>query len=86
MPISTPKERLDRYDGDADHFDHVLDTLFVPAIEAAGLTPIPPKAAGSEIIHAEIIKNLASSELEKRWGSSLRLTYLKSISLLGKTK
>ncbi|HKU72631.1 MAG TPA: hypothetical protein VJR02_01810 [Pyrinomonadaceae bacterium] len=63
MPISTPKDSVELYNGDADHFLHVLDCLFIPAIETCGLQAILPVVAGSEIIHGEIIKNLSSSDL-----------------------
>jgi hypothetical protein len=63
MPVSTPENVLKQYGDDVDHFEHVLQTLFIPAIEAVGLNPIPPKASGSDIIQAEIIKNLASAYL-----------------------
>jgi len=63
MPITTPKEHIERYDNDAEHFQHVLETLFIPAVTAVGLDPILPKAAGSEIIQAGIIENLDSADL-----------------------
>ncbi len=61
MPIST----LDplAYSNDAHHFQHVLDHLFIPAVEKAGLNPIPPKAEGADIIHAEIIRNIERADL-----------------------
>lgn len=62
MPISTPPELVEIYSGDKDHFRHVLDYLFVPAIEKAGLSPVPPIAKGSELIHAEIVKNIENAE------------------------
>lgn len=62
MPISTPKDIADRY-ADTDHFKHVLECLFVPAIEKAGFKPIPPSAKGSDLIHAEIVKHLESDEM-----------------------
>lgn len=62
MPITTPPEMVDIYSGDKDHFKHVLDHLFVPAIEGAGLKPIPPTTKGSEVIHAEIIKNIEKAD------------------------
>lgn len=61
MPISTPNPAL--YHGDADHFQHVLEHLFVPAIEMAGMTPVRPKAEGADLIHAEIIKQLETADL-----------------------
>lgn len=63
MPITTPENHLDDYNGDSEHFEHVLEYLFFPAIKNVGLNPISPKASGSEIIHAEIICNLSNSEL-----------------------
>jgi hypothetical protein len=63
MPITTPEKLLVEYKGDPDHFSHVLEHLFIPALKKAGFDPIPPKSIGSDIIQAEIIKHLASSEL-----------------------
>jgi hypothetical protein len=63
MPITTPVDRLARFNGDEDHFQHILEHLFKPAVEAAGFEPISPIAYGSDLIHAEIIRNLESSEL-----------------------
>ena len=63
MPISTPLDSLELYNQDVDHFLHVLDCLFIPAIEASNLQPILPLVAGSDVIHGEIIKNLSSADL-----------------------
>jgi len=63
MPISTPKEREERYNDGKYHFDHVLKHLFIPSLKVAGFEPIPPKSTGSEVIQAEIIGNLASCKL-----------------------
>ena len=63
MPITTPEAMAPLYGGDKDHFQHVLDHLFKPAIEKAGLTPVPPAAEGSDVIHAEIIKNIEKADL-----------------------
>src|ERR1035441_5058521 len=63
MPISTPADMLPLYSNDADHFKHVLERLFIPAVKKAGLEPIPPKSRGSDIIHAKIIKSLETAEL-----------------------
>ncbi len=63
MPIMTPEGYVEAYGGDEDHFRHVLDCLFIPAVEEAGLTPIPPTAEGSEIIHGRIIGKLERAEL-----------------------
>jgi len=63
MPISTPESMLSTYKGDADHFQHVLDCLLIPAIVKAGLNPVPPIAKGADVIHAEIIRNLESADM-----------------------
>ncbi len=63
MPISTPKNLVELYKGDENHFGHVLETLFVPAVQAAGLKPISPKSKGSEVIHGDIIKNIESADM-----------------------
>jgi hypothetical protein len=63
MPISTPHDVRESYHGDAEHFRHVLEHLFIPAIEKASLAPLSPVAGGSEIIHAEIIRKLETSDL-----------------------
>ena len=63
MPITTPTNLVERYKGDEDHFTHVLEHLFIPALESAGFKPISPKSAGSDVIQAEIIKQLSSCEL-----------------------
>ena len=63
MPITTPEPLSQGYSGDPEHFKHVLDHLFIPAIESAGFQPIPPIAKGSDMIHVEIIKKLEFSDL-----------------------
>lgn len=63
MPISTPAALVEQYDNDADHFEHVLDHLFRPAIEGVGLKPVSPVTAGSSVIHAEMIKQLTDAQL-----------------------
>lgn len=63
MPVTTPAEAEGLYTGDKDHFQHVLDHLFMPAIEKIGLMAIPPLAVGGDVIHAEIIRNLETAEL-----------------------
>ena len=45
MPIITPKHAIDNYRDGQEHFKHVLDCLFIPAVKEAGYKPIPPKAA-----------------------------------------
>lgn len=62
MPITTPKMYEERYRDD-DHFIHVGEYLFKPAIEKAGFTPILPISKGSENIQADIIKKLETSDL-----------------------
>jgi hypothetical protein len=61
MPITTSAWYVEKL-GDPDHFVHVLDHLFTPALRAAGLTVIPPSVSGPEMIHAEIIKNLEQAD------------------------
>jgi len=63
MPVSTPESFVPRYGGDDEHFRHVLDCLFVPAIRGAKLDPIPPITQGSDLIQANIIKNLVAADL-----------------------
>ncbi|MHA3772935.1 hypothetical protein ACXR0O_15480 [Verrucomicrobiota bacterium sgz303538] len=63
MPITTPAECVERYGGDPDHFVHVLQVLFIPAVKAAGLKPVSPIAQGSEVIHADIIHQLETADL-----------------------
>ena len=63
MPISTPESALAQYGDDKDHFKHVLDHLFVPAVKEAEMNPIPPIGKGADIIPAEIIKHLETADL-----------------------
>src|SRR5262245_53526094 len=78
MPISTPKLLLSAYRGDEHHFRHVLDYLFIPAIEKAGLSPVSPKVVGGDVIHAALItasatlqpfslSHYSSWRTERRW-------------------
>lgn len=62
MPITTPSSYIEKY-ADEDHFPHVLDHLFRPALGQTGYKIIPPTVAGSELIHAEIIRNLEQADL-----------------------
>jgi hypothetical protein len=41
MPISTPDIYVDQYNKDPDHFKHVLDYLFTPALATAGYETMP---------------------------------------------
>lgn len=63
MPISTSDPFLDNYRDGAEHFRHVLQCLLVPSVEAAGFKAISPIAKGSDLIQAEIIRNLEQSDL-----------------------
>jgi hypothetical protein len=63
MPITTPLEFVKDYQDDKEHFIHVLEHLFKPAIEKARFNPISPISKGSDIIQAEIIKHLAEADL-----------------------
>src|SRR3990167_10118585 len=63
MPISVHGDQLNDYRGDKEHFIHVLEHLFAPAIESINYELIPPNAKGADLIHAEIIKNLEESDL-----------------------
>lgn len=63
MPISTPESLTSTCANDNDHFSHVVDDLFRPAIEKAGLVAIPPIAESADLIYAEIIKNLEQADL-----------------------
>jgi hypothetical protein len=61
MPLTTPD--IATYANDAEHFRHVLDHLFVPAITKAGLEPVLPVVEGADVIHAEIIRNIERVDL-----------------------
>ena len=63
MPITTPETFQPKYSDGIHHFTHVLECLFIPAIQEAGMELIPPIAKGSDLIPAEIIKNLETSDL-----------------------
>ena len=63
MPISTPELWLPEYSGDLEHFEHVLDHLFIPSLKQAGYNPISPVVKGAEVIHASIIKNIEKADL-----------------------
>lgn len=63
MPITTPEHSLTTYRDDVDHFKHVLEHLFEPAVDAAGYEAIPPAAIGDDLIHGRIISNLESADL-----------------------
>jgi hypothetical protein len=63
MPITTPDDWVSKYNGGAEHFTHVLECLFVPAVKLAGFETVLPKAKGADLIHAGIVRNLETSDL-----------------------
>jgi nucleoside 2-deoxyribosyltransferase len=63
MPITTPVQYIETYHNDKDHFSHILQHLFTPALEKAGFEAISPKSTGSDLIHADIITNLSNCDL-----------------------
>lgn len=62
MPVSTSPETAALY-SDPEHFLHVLEGLFIPAIEQAGYEVLKPTMTGSDLIQAEIIKRLEQADL-----------------------
>lgn len=62
MPITVHDEERALY-GDAVHWTHVLDHLFVPAVEAAGYEAIRPSAPGTAMIHGRIVQHLVAADL-----------------------
>lgn len=62
MPVTTSDEHAKIYD-DPEHWAHVQDHVFVPAVEAAGFTPVLPVSQGSSLIHADIVRNLMTSDM-----------------------
>jgi hypothetical protein len=62
-PISTPDELAGRYGDDKDHFRHVIEELMMPAAEMAGYVPRSPIARGSDLIHAEIVRQLETADV-----------------------
>lgn len=62
MPITTTDIYTEQFN-DTKHFFHVLEHLFIPAINDAGMEPIPPTIKGSEVIQGNIIKKLESADL-----------------------
>ena len=63
MPITMPEHMVDKYRDGEEHFIHVLESLFKPAVEKAGYTAIPPTAEGSVLIHENIITNLETTDM-----------------------
>jgi hypothetical protein len=62
MPITVHDDEAEKY-GDPQHWAHVMEHLFVPAIEKAGYTPIRPSASGTGMIHARIVQQLVEADL-----------------------
>lgn len=63
MPITVPEHMLKKYRDGKDHFNHVLDSLFIPAVEKAGYKTVLPRVKGSDFIHSIIITNLQTTDL-----------------------
>ena len=61
MPISTPQSGQGPYQ--ANHFTNILVHLFNPAIRDVEYEPISPLHKGSELIHADILRNLHEADL-----------------------
>jgi hypothetical protein len=62
MPVTTTEAHAELF-GDPEHWIHVLETLFVPAVEAAGFEALRPVATGSHMIHAEIVRQLERADM-----------------------
>jgi len=64
MPITTPDDLIEEgIYNDKNHFKRVYEHIIRPAIEEIGWTPIYPDTEGSEVIIANIIKQLINSEM-----------------------
>ena len=62
VPITTHPDQAADY-GDEQHWQHVMEHLFIPAIEKAGFVAVTPKSAGTSMIHDDIVKNLGNCEM-----------------------
>lgn len=62
MPMTTHPEEAKTYSDD-EHWSHVMETLFIPAIEEAGFRAIEPTAQGSDMIHGRIIEHLSTADM-----------------------
>lgn len=62
MPITVHDDEVSLY-RDPEHWAHVMDLLFIPAIKAAGFTPIVPTASGTSMIHGRIVRHLVEADL-----------------------
>jgi hypothetical protein len=63
MPITTQPEQVELYGGDDDHWTHVMESIHVPAVKAAGFRPIRPVTSGTQMIMGEIIKHLSKADM-----------------------
>ena len=63
MPVSTSRADTERYRDDDQHWMHVLEGIFVPAVVAAGFDPIRPTTEGSDLIHSRIVKHLQEADM-----------------------
>jgi hypothetical protein len=63
IPITTPIKRVSDYGDDPDHFHHVWEHLFKPAIELAGFEPWAPWAPGAQIIPAKVCHALQTADM-----------------------
>lgn len=62
MPITVHEDEAKLY-RDAKHWEHVMEQLFIPAIEKAGFRPIKPFTNGSGMIMARIVQYLAEAPM-----------------------
>lgn len=62
MPITTHEHEAKKYD-DAQHWEHVMQVLFEPAIAQAGFVAVRPVSKGSEMIHSAIVTHLEKSDM-----------------------
>lgn len=62
MPITTHSNEREVY-GDEDHWTHVMEHLFVPAVEKAGFEAVRPTASGTSMIHGRIVRHLAEADI-----------------------
>ena len=63
MPLTTPADTVAGYSSDGEHFVHVLDHLFIPAVEKTGFSVVRPEMTGADLIHAQIVKNLQFADV-----------------------
>lgn len=63
MPVTTSRADAERYRGDDAHWLHVLESVFVPAVEQAGFRPIRPTTEGSDLIHSRIVRHLQDADM-----------------------